>query len=109
MAAGMLVQANLHLGRVEDAIRFADAAIEEMDASGELILAPEILRLGATAHLERDADTDVARRLLELCRRGDLPKPSIAPFVIDPAIQGVPLRDGTADLQEADSLLVSLA
>ena len=36
---------------------------------------------------------------MRVCQRGELPKPVIAPFVIDVATQGVPLRDGKSGVR----------
>jgi hypothetical protein len=35
----------------------------------------------------------------ELCARGDLPKPCLAAYVIDPRLQGAPLRDGASGVR----------
>lgn len=35
----------------------------------------------------------------ELCRRGPLPKPSVAPFILDPEVQGVPLANGRSGVR----------
>ena len=35
----------------------------------------------------------------EVCRRGDLPKPAIAPFVIDAELQGLPLEGGASGVK----------
>lgn len=40
----------------------------------------------------------------DLCRRGDLPKPGIAPFVIDPRLQGVPMKDGVSGVRNLSYL-----
>ena len=46
---------------------------------------------------DREVDLVVASGVLassDACRRGALPKPVIAPFVLDPAVQGIPVREG---------------
>lgn len=35
----------------------------------------------------------------ELCRRGPLPKPAVAPFVVDPGVQGAPLVNGRSGVK----------
>ncbi len=48
---------------------------------------------------DREVDLVVASGVLassDVCRRGPLPKPVVAPFILDPAVQGIPLRNGTS-------------
>lgn len=40
----------------------------------------------------------------DVCRRGDLPKPVIAPVVIDAEIQGLPSKDGTSGVKNLNYL-----
>ena len=44
----------------------------------------------------RTTDPYLVVELDEACRRQDLPKPVIAPYVLDASIQGCPLEDGTS-------------
>jgi outer membrane protein len=41
----------------------------------------------------------------DLCTRGDLPKPVIAPIVIDPAVQHIPLKNGTSGVKNLNYLV----
>jgi len=51
-----------------------------------------------------DPDVDVVLGLgvlasNELCHRGPLPKPAVAPFIVDPTVQGVPLTNGRSGVR----------
>jgi outer membrane protein TolC len=44
----------------------------------------------------------------EACRRGELSKPVVAPFVIDPEVQGIPLRNGTSGTRNLSYVVIGV-
>ncbi len=82
-----LLQRDYDVRFPRDKLIVADWTVGRVKAALDRLLAdPEVDLVIASGVL---ASNDV-------CRRGPLPKPVVAPFVLDPQVQGIPFQNGTS-------------
>ena len=71
-----MIQADWTVSRVETAL-------------DELLADPEVRLIIASGVLASN----------DICRRGPLAKPAVAPFVLDPKVQGIPMKGGASEVK----------